>query len=191
MVVTPWGYSVESLEPILTVDAFRELSPGLSSSDARVQAAIDGVTAAVRDWCGWHVAPSLECEWTGEADGRVLVLPAMGVTAVHSVSGDGSASCGFEWKPSGLVRLDAGHRFSDSWRGATCAYTAGFDPSAVAHVVAQVAANMLAASPGVAGERAGGVDITYNQTGAGVTGGVSLLDRDKALLAPYRLARAW
>lgn len=189
-VVTPWSYTVDTLPSMITVEEFRKLCPGMSSTDTEIQAALDTVSAAVRDWCGWHVSPSLECTYTGEGEGRLLVLPAMGMTAVTSLEIAGVAVDAYEWTAAGMVRLTSGV-FPDSWRSVECVYTAGFTAGAIGQVVAQIASNALAAAPGVANERAGYVSITYNQTGAGITGGVSLLPRDYAILAPYKLVRAW
>jgi len=191
-VQTPWGYTVDgqSIPSVITVAQFKALCPGMSSTDTEIQAVLDAVSAAVRDWCCWHVSPSLSCTFTGEGDGRLLMLPAMGVTSVTSLSIGGEACTGFEWSANGMVRLVDG-RFPDSWRSVVCAYSAGFSAASVGQVVAQIAANSLAAAPGVSSERAGNVSITYNQTGAGITGGVSLLPRDYAALSPYKLARAW
>lgn len=188
-VQTPWDYVIESLPSMITVEEFELLCPGLSSTDAEIQEMLDVVSSAIRDWCGWHVSPSLDCAYTGEGEGRLLVLPAMGVTEVTSLEIDGAATSEYEWTAAGMVRLKSG-AFPDAWRSVECYYTAGFSAGAIGQVVAQIASNALAASPGVANERAGNVTITYNQTGAGITGGVSLLPRDYALLAPYKLARA-
>ena len=57
----------------------------------------------------------------------------------------------------------------------------------LAELVAQIASNALVAAPGIAEEHAGSVGATYNKTGDGITGGVSLLARDKELLTHYRL----
>ena len=192
---TNWGYTVElaqgatSVPSIITVAEFKALCPGLSSTDTEIQAALDVVSAAIRDYCGWHVAPSLQCTFTGEGEGRLLVLPAMGVTAVSSLEVEGVSATEYEWTAAGMLRL-VSSAFPDKWRSVECVYNAGFEAGAIGQVVAQIASNALAAAPGVANERAGNVSITYNQTGAGITGGVSLLPRDYALLAPYKLARA-
>ncbi len=187
---TPWGYSVEGeLGPLVSLESFKLLCPGLSSTDEQITAVLDAVSSAVRDYCGWHVAPSVECTFVGNGEGRLLVLPAMGVTDVDSLTVDGSDVSGFEWSAAGMVRLKQ-DVFPDSWRSVECAYTAGFDSDSIGQTVAQIASNALAAAPGVANERAGNVSITYNQTGTGITGGVSLLPRDYAILAPYKLARA-
>ena len=186
---TPWGYTVEYLPSMIMLEDFRVLCPGLSSSDEQVQAVLNAASAAIRDWCGWHVSPSIECTYTGDGEGRMLILPAMGVTDVTSLMVDGAAVTDFEWTAAGMVRLKSGV-FPDAWRSVECVYTAGFDVGPIGQVVAQIASNALVAAPGVANERAGNVSITYNQTGAGITGGVSLLPRDYAILAPYKLARA-
>lgn len=187
---TPWGYAVDYLPPIIDVAEFKSLQPGLSSTDDEIQAVLDAVSSAVRDYCGWHISPSLECSYIGQGDGRILMLPAMGVRSIESLEIDGVSIQDYEWTAAGMVRLKS-VVFPDAWRSVECAYTAGFDGGAISQVVAQVAANSIVAAPGVANERAGNVSITYNQTGAGITGGVSLLPRDNALLAPYRLVRAW
>ena len=187
---TPWGYTVDELAPIISVEQFRVLCPGLSSTDDEVAAVLDAVSAAIRDYCGWHVAPSLECTFTGEGDGRLLMLPAMGMVAVDSLEVDGETVTDFQWSTNGMVRLKSS-TFPDIWRSVVCTYTAGFDAGVIGHVVAQIASNALVAAPGVSSERVGDVSIAYNQTGAGITGGVSLLPRDYALLAPYKLVRSW
>lgn len=192
MLETPWGYSVdaETMPPLITVADFDTLTGGaFSSSSEKVEAAIEAASASVRDYCGWHVSPALTCEYTGEGEGRIFVLPAMGVSNVEYLK-IANVSRLFQWKTNGLVRLSEGY-FPDDWRAVECRYTAGFDSASIGAVVAQIVANSLAASPGVSDERAGNVSITYNRTGDGITGGISLLGRDKEQLAPYKLVRAW
>ena len=188
--VTPWGYSVDDMQSLISVEQFRLLCPGLSSTDAQIQAVLDSVSAAIRDYCGWHVAPSLECTYIGDGEGHLLMLPAMGVTEVDSLTIDGDVATDYEWTAAGMVRLKKS-TFPDKWRSVECVYTAGFTSAAIGQVVAQIASNAIVAAPGVANERVGDVSIAYNQTGTGITGGVSLLPRDYELLAPYKLARAW
>ena len=171
---------------------FRALVPNLSADDEQLEAVLGGVSAAIRNWCGWHVAPSLSCTFVGHGEGRLLMLPAMGVTKVDSLKIGGSTvdAASYEWTAAGMVRL-CGDAFPDAWRSVECAYDAGFTAAAIGQVVAQVASNALVAAPGVREEHAGQVGITYNQTGSGISGGVSILGRDAELLAPYKLARAW
>lgn len=192
--MTDWGYSVEgeSLPLLISVSDFRVLVPGLSATDAQLSAVLAGVSAAVRNHCGWHVAPALACTYVGNGEGRLLMLPAMGVSSVTSleVCGGEVDSARYEWTAAGMVRL-LGDVFPDAWRSVECKYTAGFTSTAIGQVVAQIASNALVAAPGVREEHAGQVGITYNQTGSGISGGVSLLARDVEMLAPYKLARAW
>ena len=189
MTETDWGYSVDELQPILSVDDFRLLCPGLSSTDGQLAAVLDAVGASIRNYCGWHVSPVLECTFVGEGEGDLLFLPAMGVKDVKSLTIDGTSRDVYEWKHTGIVRVD--NRFPDKFRSVECVYDAGFSSASIGQVVAQIASNAIVAAPGVANERVGDVSIAYNQTGTGITGGVSLLPRDYELLAPYKLARAW
>ena len=188
--LTNWGYEVANLPPIISLQSFYALNPGLSSSTDRILSVLEAVSASVRDWCGWHVAPSLNCHFVGNGEGQLLMLPCMGVSAVDSVTINGTDAVAFEWTAAGMVRLTSG-RFPCGWRNVEVDFTAGFTADSIGAVVAQIAANMLVASPGVAEEHIGSAGITYNRTGNGITGGVSLLERDRELLAPYKLARAW
>jgi len=187
--MTNWGYYVESLPPIMEADELRTFA-NLSATDERLTAILDSVSYAVRDYCGWHVTPELECTYIGQGEGNLLMLPCMGVTGIVSLTVNGSAVTEYEWTRAGMVRLKSG-AFPDSWRSVTCVFTAGYTSTAVAQTVAQIALNALVAAPGVREEHAGEVGITYNQTGSGISGGVSILGRDKEILAPYRKARAW
>lgn len=69
------------------------------------QTRLDQVTAAVRAYCGWHVAPSVSEPVTVLGDGgSVLVLPSLHVTAVSSVvDGDGDPVEGWSWHAEGVL----------------------------------------------------------------------------------------
>ena len=163
-----WGYDLAvgtALPSIITPAQFALLTQGrMSSTTEQVQAMLDAVSAAVRGYCRWHVAPALPCVWVGDAPDGICHVPAMGVSSVSSVTVDGR------------------------WGGVTVEFTAGYeDTDDLGGVVAQIAANALAASPGVREEHAGQVGITYNQTANGVSGGVRLLDSDRMLLDRWRV----
>lgn len=79
-----------------------ELAPLITAADLidRPDAAVvaEEVTAAIRDYCGWHVAPAwsetLELDGPG---GRLLTLPSLYVTAVAAVTVDGVTVTDYEW----------------------------------------------------------------------------------------------
>lgn len=195
--LTPWGYSVEvgdgaTMPPLLDVPGFREMTGGrLASGDDMVLSKLRAASSAVRDWCGWHVAPIMACSCEMDGGSRTLFLPCMGVRSLESVSVGGEAWEGCEWAARGELRLPRGT--PPRLRLVRVAFRAGYDASAagaLSQVVCQLVENALVATPGLREEHAGGVGATYNQTESGVSGGVRLLSSDRAVLAPYRIVTA-
>ncbi|MBW3077693.1 hypothetical protein [Bifidobacterium simiiventris] len=202
---TAFGYSLQTsddgepakLPPILTPDEFAALTKNrYDPADLGVITTLDAVSDAIRGHCQWHVTPVLACEWTGGGEGRLLRLPALEVTGVtHVYEHDAELDPGaYEWREDGLLRRANFQCWPRGWRSVRVDYTAGYTPAAVTslkQVAAQIAASSLAATPGVNREQAGQVSLTFNQTAPGVSGGITLLDRDKELLAPYTLTRSF
>lgn len=193
MIRTPWGYSVDedAVPPLLSAEDYATMTGTQPEDVERVEAVLAAASAAVRGFCGWHVAPVLTCVARVTGDGRMLSLPTVALEGVTSIEIDGGSISTdlVEWLDSGLVRLKCGH-WPHSWGGVTVTYEGGVDLAQcpdLGAVVAQVAANAMAGAPGVQSERAGEVSVTYNATSYGVAGGVTLLARDKAMLEPYRL----
>lgn len=195
MIRTNWGYDIDAdeLPPLIDAASFVAMNgAAFAITDDRIEATIASVSAAVRNACGWHIAPSLPCSCDTHAEGRAFSLPAMGVSSVDAIEVHGEAidADTYEWRRDGMVRRVPPFRWPHAWRSIHVEFTAGYDATAsadLAAVVSQIAANQLAAAPGVRREQAGGVSIDYNSNGSGGAGGVSLLDRDIALLAPYML----
>lgn len=193
-ILTPWGYEVgaDALSPLLSVSDFRDLTGDrLSSTDDVIEARLRAASSVVRDFCRWHVAPTLACSCTLDGGSRTLWLPCMGVRSVTSVTGpDGEIEL-YEWASRGELRL--GQAAPEGLRAVRVEFVAGFDAAAtqaIAQVVCQLAENAMFATPGLREEHAGGVGATYNQTASGVSGGVRLLPSDMAALAPYRIVTA-
>lgn len=186
MIQTPWGYDLDevNLPPLLTEAEFNTLSGGRWSGNPQVAPMLAAVSQAVRNYCNWHVSPSLKCVAKVSAERGYLQLPGMNVTQVSSVTEGDETLADYEWKRNGSVR----GCFDTRWQGVEVAYTCGLDDVLVKTIVTQIACNCLAAPGGVREEHAGQVGITYNQTASGVSGGVSLLERDKDMLAPYRIS---
>lgn len=198
---TPWGYDVESgstgLDPLITPDDFASLTSGaFSASDLRVDATLRSVSGAIRSYCCWHVSPALQCRCSPVTDGgRILTLPALRVDSVTSVTENGTVLVDgqYEARSDGLLRRAQFRSWPSDWGSVQVEYVAGLDPAMVpelAQTVAQITASCLSAPAGVRDEQAGQVRMTYNQTAPGVSGGVTLLDRDLAMLHPYRLREA-
>lgn len=188
---TPWGYTVAladgstALPPLMTVSEL-QVALGRAYSSEKAAWALDAVSAAIRDWCGWHVFPRLACERVGTGDGRIMVIPAIGDVDVSSVTVSGVTldPSAYEWDERGIVRLVSG-TFPDRWRSVTVDYTAGLESAlAIQTAVTNTAANFLAMTPGVKSETLGDQSVQY------MGAGVYLTEPDKAALARYRLWEA-
>ena len=150
-------------------------------------AALVAAEAAVRSYCGWHVAPPKAETVTVWGDGAdVALVPSLHVTEVSEVRVDGKAVDGYTWRAHGTfhgrrlcgrVEVDMTHGFAaDSPAGEVLRST-----------ILAVAARAKASPSGVVRAQVGQVSETYSQTGSNQAGGVALLDSEKAALAPYRL----
>lgn len=177
--LTKWGYEVAgTLQPIAGESEFDDFTAGKYSADTRVPSLLEAASEAVRNYCGWHVAPEVQCTCTLTAEGAVADLPLRDVTAVSSVEEDGQP-VEFDWRRCGMVRKRGGS-FSGSWDGVTVRCTAGTEADpALKRAVCAIAENMLTVSQTAAQESAGNVSITYR--------GESLSERDMMALEPYRL----
>lgn len=197
MVQTPWGYAalVEGgkLPPVITPEQLSDATGGrFGPETVGVATVLDGVSAAIRDACGWHVTPQLTVEESTQGPGRVVALRTILAASVERVIERGrELSAGeYEFARNGLLRRSCWRSWPPEWGSVTVRYLSGIPgemAAALAMVAAQVASNALAAPAGVRSEQAGNVTINYNQTASGVSGGIRLLDSDLAMLAPYAI----
>jgi len=161
----------------------------VSETDPRVDAVLEAVSAGVRAYCGWHIAPVITETVVLDSDGAtVLVLPSLHVIGVDEVKVNGKPldADKFEWSGSGELRR--GYGWPNRWRSVEVTFEHGFDQAlAVGQIVLQVAAGALASPMGAVSERAGQVQIQHSATAPGVAGGMSFLERDLQILAGYRL----
>ena len=199
MVMTPWGYDVDAgeLPPIISPEELSALTGGRFGADTvGVTSVLDAVSAAVRNACGWHVAPALDVVEATQGPGRVLRLHTLLLRSVASVTERGQelGEGQFEASRAGLLRRLCWREWPGGFGSVVVAYRSGIPTEMapdLAAVVAQMASNALAAPAGVRSEQAGDVSVTYNTTASGVSGGVRLLDSDLAMLAPYALEGSW
>jgi len=185
--ITAWGYEIDgNLPPLLDVEAFDSMTGGKYDGVSAEQA-LSAASQAVRNYCGWHVSPILECTANPMPTRGMLRLPSNCVVDVESVTEHG-VDVPFEWLRLGLVRRTDCNPWSRSWGAIEVNYTAGLCCDAVpdlAEAVRSIAEGVLAVSAGVASESADGVSISYSANASSVAS--ALTDQFKAALAPYKV----
>lgn len=159
-----------------------------SSTDRAIRAR-NSAEAAVRDYCGWHVAPVIVSELVLDAPGvRTLFLPSLKVIEIieFSVNGVPVDVDALEWSENGFVR--AARLWPDRLRAIRVKFEHGFeDVPAIGGVISAVAERDLASPSGAVRERANQVSIDHSQVAPGVSGGIALMAHETALLDKYNL----
>lgn len=147
--------------------------------------------AAVRGYCGWHIAPSVTETLTVDGPGTgMLLLPTLHLTAVSAVNNDGEAVPEFDklqWTERGAIRQNARY-WSSSWRGVEATVTHGYEdfPADVLAVIRDMAKSVdrIGASALTSGPH----QVQFGVTGAGVqAGAVGMSDLQKMVLDRYRI----
>lgn len=159
----------------------------LSISEVPAGITADALSAAcdaVRDYCGWHIAPSFtETRTIDGPGGDLLVLPTLYLTDLKDVTSDGQAVDDPEWSQSGMVRRRC---WSRKFRGIEVTMTHGYDtcPEALKGVVVSMAARGTA-GPGASMTVAGPFTMTYGSAMQG--GATGFLEAHRTVLDRYRL----
>lgn len=187
----PFGYEIESISDKPVLDIL-----GLEDTPEN-QAALE----VVRGYCGWHVVPYAICDVTVQGTGlsyltlpfmftdnnELLVHDILAGESIYNVFADYTGRVFYQTKNSfGNYEnvIDEHKRFeaNKSYRVKALAGIKDDEAAGFAAIVKQVAQG-LSNPVGVAGEKAGSVQITYNtnESGTSVMG-----DRLKILLAPYK-----
>ena len=158
-------------------------------------AAPDGVDAeawaaacrAVREYCQWHVAPSVTQTLTLDGPGgSLLMLPSLRVTDVAEVTNDGTALADPEWSASGMIRA---RRWSSRFRGVSVTLTHGYDecPEDILAVLEHMARNKTALETfGPAQTQSAGA-FSMQMPTATLAGAVGLSGQHRGILDKYRL----
>lgn len=178
---------------VLPVDLADYTQGKVSADDPRLPPLLNAATVAVRRYCGWHIAPVVEEEFVLDGTGAdVAMLPTMRVVDVLAFTDDGRAVdvASLEWSQKGMVRRRGG-RWTDKFRGVRASVQHGYDDAPdVEQIIKQVVSAALSSPMGATREQAGALAVTWAATGVGVSGGLSLLERDLTILAQYRLRDA-
>lgn len=167
--LTPWGYEVEDMPPIITAEEFNAMTGGQYADDPRLASALAAVSGLVRMAARWHIAPNLECTYTTGGDGRIIKLPALAVTGVGSVTelGQELQPGQYEWRREGLLRRCGWRAWPRPWNSVQVTYNAGFEtiPAEIADMCVSRVLAEVSLPIGIKSESAGGVSISYGDTG--------------------------
>ena len=201
--VTNWGYRLEEvnyLQDMLSVDEFNEFTADKYQNDKRTEQNLHAASDAIRNYCGWHVFPSLACSLnttlhnnrvTRVKSGLQIQLPATYVTEVSSVKIAGAECPVFVIEPNGLLNVyEVSLAGCKEYTTVEVEYTAGIPDSlmgSIRELVAHRVTHALASSAGVQSETAGGVSITYSANWINTSRSTALADDNKEVLAPYKV----
>lgn len=167
----------------------------ISLTDPRAQDMLDGATAAIRRRCGWNIAPADDFTLILDGGSSVLYLPTLQLNSVTSIVVNGTALTypdDYEWSQvTGNVRSKQSGGFPDSWGGTVVSFNSGYTtvPADLKEIVLQVVSIALSSPTGATREQAGQVAVSWATTEIGVSGGLSLLARDLAVVDRYALAK--
>ena len=213
--LSPWGYTydAETLPNFLTAQEFSNYTNGkFGTTDTRIASNITSATAAIRNYCGWHISPSLTCGMLYNVhDLRdafvgpdlLIQLPATFVSGVTKIvlgakwnteadDWDGEIITDpdrFDVQQGGLLRVyDVG--YLDRKAKLFVKYQAGLPDTNIA-VIKELTANKVTHAVtnayGVTSEAAGGVSVTYNSTWSGRSSSTTLADDSREVLNAYKV----
>ena len=200
--ITNWGYTLtqqSGLCGMLSEEEFNEMTAGKYAGDERIYRNIQSAESAIRNYCGWHLYPSAECQLattlfdrriTAVGGGYLIQLPAKFVTAVSSVSIGGTECSTFVLETNGILRVYNAPVGLPPYTAVEVTYTAGLTDGLLApikDIIAHRVTHALANSYGVSSEAAGGVSVTYNANWINSSRATALPSDNKEVLAPYRL----
>ena len=192
---------VDEVPGMMTLSEFNSMTAEKYLADSRVEPDIKAATAAIRNYCGWHVYPSQACELNTTLydkavtiSDRVLMiqLPATFVPHIELIQiGDEVIDETYVLMPNGVLRI-YGLSWSRMklWTPVVVRYTAGIPEGAadgLKELIAHRVTHALASSEGVQSETAGGVSVTYNANWINNSRATALADDNKEVLSPYRL----
>lgn len=173
--------------PLATPEQLEAHTEGrVTAADPRAALTLAGVTASLRRWCGWHVAPVLtETLILDGPGGRELALPSLHVLNLVSVlNGDADVDLDYlEWSALGNVR---GPVWSSRYRSVRVTLEHGYEVDEVPDLVTavlSVSARFLASPMGATSEQAGSVSVSWGGTG----GMVAALGVERDAVAPFRI----
>lgn len=143
-------------------------------------------TAAIRNYCGWHIAPVVTEVLTVNGSGSTsLVLPTLRIADITSVEEDGQVldADAYEWSADGWLRK---HCWTRRLRGVKVSLSHGYDdcPGEIEALIKSLAANsgvpVRAASVTIGPFSASGI------TEQGMAGPIAIGAYEAGILNKYR-----
>lgn len=171
-----------SLEPLVL--------PGDIDSTDPLDAA-EQASRIVRDYCGWHIAPSLTVTLTLDSDGgNLLLLPTLKLTDVAEVIADGctlDVENDLRWSELGVIELRRHRRFPQGYRTVQVAMTHGWAtvPASLIAKCVSVAERVQSRTGVTTQETVGGISHMFGSLGPNVATGFS--PDEEAVFNAYRI----
>lgn len=204
MIHTSWGYVIEgeSLPSLMTVAEFDAITADKYKNDPRVSSELAAAGMAIRNYCGWHIAPTLTCTIDRGllyGDGVVkrighdlmVQLPTRFLTGITTVKVSDNDYSDLRMNINGtLVVFDVADEDLSRKSQIIVTYAAGLSDALMADIKELMASRVvhsLSSSYGVTSESAGGMSVTYNASWANNTLAAGLNDEAREVLAPYRV----
>lgn len=165
------------MDPLISPEQFTALMAGTGLEEWRLTVA----SAAIRSYCGWHVAPVLEETVTLDGNGgTVLMLPTLRLVSLDEVRVHGEVVGDVEWSHMGALR----GRWPNRWRSIQVRMHHGFDaPADLLGVVLEAAARAVNSELGGQAETIGPFSFSASE------GSTALFDHELRVLDRYRLER--
>lgn len=207
MIQTSWGYTlldVDAMPDILTQEEFNSMTANKYALDSRVPSAIKSVTAAVRNYCGWHIAGSQRCELVLNAQNLqitrkysdvIIQLPYRFVSNVEKVIFNATKE-NDEW-------VGDEYDYSFAYNGPLTVYDANIDSRKstivviatvglsftddIKSIIANKVGHVLSGTFGIQSETAGGVSVSYSSSFVNGAKANSLMTDDKEILNAYKV----
>lgn len=207
MIQTSWGYTLldaDDMPEILTQEEFNSMTANKYALDSRVLSAIKSVTAAVRNYCGWHIAGPQKCELvlnvqnlhiTRKYSDIIIQLPYRFVSDVEKVIFNATKEddewvgdeYDFDFTYNGKLTVYDADVCSRKSKVVIIATVGLNDTDAIKGLIANKVGHMLSGTFGVQSESAGGLSISYSTSFVNGAKPNSLMTDDKELLNSYKI----
>lgn len=150
---------------------------------------LSAAEAAVRAYCGWHIAPVIFEEMVLDGNGaHSLPIPSLRVVNITAATNGGVVMdpLTLEWSQAGFLRADG--CWTSRLRGVRLTVEHGFDAVPdVVEIIRAIAGRASLSPSGITREQAGQVSVSFSMVAPGVAGGIVLMDHERVMLDRYRI----